>query len=80
MDKVGADFKMTIDSIRDKLLANPILLQIPIGAEDTFTGVIDLLKMQAVFYKAEKMGATFEETEIPAEFKETAQKQRKQIV
>ncbi|MBW7991323.1 MAG: elongation factor G [Planctomycetes bacterium] len=80
MDKVGADFEMTINSIRDKLLANPILLQIPIGAEDTFAGVIDLLKMQAVFYKAEKMGATFEEMEIPDEFKQTAQRERKQMI
>jgi elongation factor G len=80
MDKVGADFEMTIDSIRDKLLANPILMQIPIGAEDSFTGVIDLIKMQAVFYKAEKMGATFEETEIPSELKQTAQQQRHQMI
>ncbi len=80
MDKVGADFEMTIDSIRDKLLANPFLMQIPIGAEDSFTGVIDLIKMQAVFYKAEKMGATFEETEIPSELKQTAQQQRHQMI
>ena len=80
MDKVGADFEMTIDSIRDKLLANPILVQLPIGAEDSFAGVIDLIKMQAVFYKAEKMGATFEETEIPSELKETAQRQRNQMI
>ncbi len=80
MDKVGADFEMTIDSIRDKLLANPILMQIPIGAEDSFAGVIDLIKMQAVFYKAEKMGATFEETEIPSELKQTSQQQRHQMI
>ena len=80
MDKVGADFEMTIDSIRDKLLANPILVQLPIGAEDSFAGVIDLIKMQAVFYKAEKMGATFEETEIPSELKQTAQQQRHQMI
>ncbi|MCP4257900.1 MAG: elongation factor G, partial [Planctomycetes bacterium] len=80
MDKVGADFEMAVNSIRDKLLANPILLQIPIGAEDTFAGVIDLIKMQAVFYKAEKMGATFEETDIPPEFIETAQQQRHQMI
>jgi len=67
-------------SIRDKLLANPILLQIPIGAEDAFAGVIDLIKMQAVFYQTEKMGATFEETEIPAELKHMAQEGRNQMV
>jgi len=80
MDKVGADFEMAVDSIRDKLLANPILLQIPIGAEDSFAGIIDLIKMQAVFYQTDKMGATFEETEIPAEYKQTAQKQRNQMI
>ena len=80
MDKIGADFEMTVNSIRDKLLANPILLQIPIGAEDNFAGVIDLIKMQAVFYKAEKMGATFEETDIPSELKEAAQQQRNQMI
>jgi len=80
MDKIGADFEMTVDSIRDKLLANPILLQIPIGAEDSFAGIIDLIKMQAVFYQTDKMGATFEETEIPAEYKQTAQKQRNQMI
>jgi elongation factor G len=80
MDKIGADFEMSVDSIRDKLLANPIVLQLPIGAEDSFAGIIDLIKMQAVFYQTEKMGATFEETEIPAEFKGSAQQQRNQMI
>ncbi len=80
MDKVGADFEMTVDSIRDKLLANPIILQVPIGAEDTFAGIIDLIQMQAVFYQTEKMGATFTETEIPAELKQTAQQQRNRMI
>jgi elongation factor G len=80
MDKVGADFDMSVHSIRDKLLANPILVQIPIGAEDSFAGIIDLIKMQAVFYQAEKMGATFTETEIPAEFNKAARKQRSRMI
>jgi elongation factor G len=80
MDKIGADFEMSVNSIRDKLLANPIVLQLPIGAEDSFAGIIDLIKMQAVFYQTEKMGSTFTETEIPAEFKETAQQQRNDMV
>lgn len=80
MDKTGADFEMSVDSIRDKLLANPILLQIPIGAEDSFAGIIDLIKMQAVFYQAEKMGATFTETEIPVEFSKAARQQRNRMV
>jgi elongation factor G len=80
MDKVGADFEMTIDSIRDKLLANPILLQIPIGADDSFAGIIDLIKYKAVFYRTEEMGATFEETEIPTELKQTAERLRSQMI
>ncbi len=80
MDKIGADFEMTIDSVRDKLIANPILMQIPIGAGDCFKGVIDLIKMKAVFYKTEKMGAVFEETEIPEELRETAFQNRNHTI
>jgi elongation factor G len=80
MDKVGADFEMCLESIRDKLLANPVLLQVPIGAEDSFAGIIDLVAMKAVFYKPEKLGATFEETEIPEELRETAVRQRNQTI
>jgi len=80
MDKTGADFEMSVESIRDKLLANPIILQIPIGAEDSFAGVIDILKMRAVFYKAERMGAVFEETEIPAHLQQVAKQQRNHMI
>ena len=80
MDKVGADFEMTVESIRNKLVANPIVLQIPIGAENNFAGVIDLIKMQAVFYKSEKLGATFEEAEIPAQLLEQAEKARHEMI
>lgn len=80
MDKTGADFEMSVASIHDKLLANPILLQFPIGAEDSFSGIIDLVTMQAVFYKAEKLGAAFEETPIPPQWRQTAEKQRLQML
>jgi elongation factor G len=80
MDKVGADFEMSVDSIRDKLLANPILLQIPIGSEDSFAGIVDLIKYKAVYYKPEKLGAAFEETEIPAEFRQLAGQQRNRVI
>ena len=80
MDKTGADFEMAVDSIRDKLVANPIVLQLPIGAEDSFVGIVDLLSMQAVFYKSEELGASFEETEIPDELQDAAQKQRAQMI
>ena len=80
MDKTGADFEMSVDSIRDKLLANPIVLQVPIGSEDSFAGVVDLMQMKAVFYQAEKLGATFEETEIPDELRECTRQQRNQMI
>jgi elongation factor G len=80
MDKIGADFEMTIQSIYDKLLAEPIVLQIPIGAGDSFEGIVDLIKMRALFYKPEKLGAVFEEAEIPDELRETAEQQRKRMI
>jgi len=80
MDKVGADFEMTVKSIRSKLAASPLCLQVPIGAEDSFAGIIDLIKMQAVFYKTEELGATFEETEVPPELRQTAEQQRKKMI
>ena len=80
MDKIGADFEMSVDSIRDKLLANPISVQLPIGAGNTFAGIIDLIKMQAVFYETEEMGATFEETDIPAELLQAAKRQRHDMI
>jgi elongation factor G len=80
MDKIGADFEMSVQSIHDKLVAHPIVLQIPIGAGDSFRGIIDLISMQAVFYETEKMGATFRETDIPPEFAEEARRQRAQMV
>ena len=80
MDKTGADFEMTVESIRDKLIANPIVLQIPIGSEDSFAGIIDLVKMQAVFYKSEKLGVTFEEIGIPAELQQTAERRRSRML
>ncbi len=80
MDKVGADFEMSIESIHDKLLANPVLLQLPIGAGDCFAGIIDLVKMQAVFYKTEKLGATFEEVEIPQQLRPAAEHNRHEMI
>jgi elongation factor G len=80
MDKVGADFEMTVKSISDKLLANPVCLQLPIGAEDSFKGIIDLVKMQAVFYETKELGATFEETEIPPELRQVAERKRRHMI
>ncbi len=80
MDKTGADFVMSVESIRDKLQAKPIVLQIPIGVQDSFEGIIDLIKMKAVFYKTEALGATFEEVEIPRNMQQIAQEQRHQML
>jgi len=80
MDKTAADFEMTIEDIRTKLAANPVQVAIPIGAEDSFAGIIDLVRMQAVFYDTEKMGAVFDQTEIPAEFLQIAQQRRSRMI
>lgn len=80
MDKIGADFEMSVESIRDKLLANPVALQLPIGAGDCFAGLVDLIKMQAVFYESEEMGATFEETDIPPELLAAAERHRRKMI
>jgi elongation factor G len=80
MDKTGADFEMSIQSIHDKLLANPVCVEIPIGAEDSFAGIIDLITLKAVFYEAEAMGAKFHETDIPGELSDKAAEYRAQMI
>jgi len=80
MDKIGADFEMSVRSIREKLLANPVPVQIPMGAGDLFSGIIDLVSMQAVFYEVEKMGASFQETEIPTEYLDQAKRCRARMI
>ena len=80
MDKTGADFEMSLQSIHDKLLANAIPVEIPIGAEDSFAGIIDLIAMKAVFYEAEELGAKFHEADIPPEYAEKARKYRARMI
>jgi elongation factor G len=80
MDKIGADFEMSVQSIKDKLDCNPVALQIPIGEGAEFEGLIDLINMKAVFYKTEKMGATFEEVEIPEKYAELAGHYRHEMI
>jgi elongation factor G len=80
MDKIGADFEMSVESIREKLMAKPIVLELPIGAEDGFKGIIDLITMKAVYHEAEKMGAVFHEGDIPDEYKERADEYRAQLI
>jgi len=72
MDRVGADFFGTIDMIAERLGATPLVLQLPVGAEAGFAGVVDLLKNKAIIWKEDTLGAEFYETEIPVELAERA--------
>lgn len=80
MDKLGADFKMAVESMIEKLGANPVPIQIPIGKEDTFRGPIDLITMKAYYFDDETLGAKFVEDEIPKEYIEEAQKYRERMI
>jgi elongation factor G len=72
IDKMGADFEHAVDTIRKRLNAKPVAIQLPIGAEDKFKGVIDLMTMKAIIWKDETMGAEYVIEEIPEELKKKA--------
>ena len=80
MDRVGADFARTLESIRTRLGANPVALQLPIGAEDRFDGVIDLVRMKAVRYAGESLAAPPVVEEIPEALREQAMAYRELLV
>ena len=73
MDKMGADFEHAVDTIRKRLNARPVAIQLPIGQEDKFKGVIDLMAMKAIIWNDESMGAEYDVEEIPEELKKKAQ-------
>ena len=79
MDRVGADYYRVIQMIRDRLGANPVALQLPIGTEDKFCGVVDLIKNKAIIYK-DDLGTLSEESEIPAELAEEAAAMRSRLI
>src|SRR5437879_402035 len=79
MDRTGANYFAAVESMRDRLGANPVPVQIPIGQEEHFQGVIDLVEMQAIVYK-DDLGQEFDTTEIPAELLEQAQEYHNQLV
>ncbi|MFK3939295.1 elongation factor G [Alkalihalobacillus sp. NPDC078783] len=79
MDKTGADFMYSVGTLRDRLQANAHPIQLPIGAEDDFTGIIDLIEMEAHIYK-DDLGKEWETTEIPAEYKEQAEKLHESLI
>ncbi|HGF7174023.1 elongation factor G [Enterococcus hirae] len=79
MDKIGADFLYSVKSLHDRLQANAHPIQLPIGAEENFTGIIDLVKMKAEIYTND-LGTDIQETEIPEEYLEQAQEWREKLV
>ena len=80
MDRVGADFDRGVNMMRDRLGANPIPIQLPIGAEDLFRGVIDLVQMKAIIWSDESMGANYEVEEIPADLLDDAEAAREALL
>jgi len=80
LDRTGANFFMCVDMIKDRLGAKPLVMQIPVGIESSLKGVVDLVKMKAVLWKDEKLGAEFEYIDIPADLKKEADKYRKELV
>ncbi len=80
MDRMGADYDNVLQMMRDRLNANPVAVEIPIGAEDEFAGIIDLIKMKAVYFDEDSHGMNFEEGEIPDDYLEKAEKYRSDMV
>ncbi|MEX2272917.1 MAG: elongation factor G [Vicinamibacterales bacterium] len=80
MDRIGANFQMTFDQIKSKLGANPVAIQLPIGNEDKFKGVIDLIKMKAIVYQDETMGADYLIEDIPADLVDQAKAWRDHLI
>ena len=80
MDRVGADFFNVMDMVKDRLGANPLPVVIPIGSGEMFVGIIDLISMKAILYNESSMGSRFDESEIPDDMLEVAEKWRKHLI
>jgi elongation factor G len=80
MDRPGADFDHAIQTMRDRLSANPVAIQYPIGAEDRFQGIVDLITMKAIIYNVEDKGADPEVVDIPADIRDEAQAARDRMI
>src|SRR5512143_179679 len=80
MDRVGADFYRSVKTMVDRLGANPVPVQIPVGKEDKFMGVIDLVTMKAIIFETENLGAKYTETEIPEDLKAEAAEYREKMI
>ena len=80
MDRIGADFFGTVKMIKERLKAHPLILQLPVGSEDNFKAVIDLIRMKQIVWDADTLGAAFEEEEIPTELAATAAEYRDKLM
>jgi elongation factor G len=80
MDRVGAEFERVVQEMRDKLKATPLLLHLPIGAEEKFTGIVDLIDQKALIWDEDRLGANFRVEEIPADLKEQAAGYRDKMI
>src|SRR5690606_29519382 len=80
MDRAGANFMRVIDQIRARLNAKPVPIVLPIGAEDSFRGVVDLLRMKAIYWHDETQGMTYDEVDVPAEMLGEVQSYREQLI
>ena len=80
MDRIGADFFRCVDQIKERLNGNPVPIQIPIGTEDNFKGVVDLIKMKAIIWNEEDLGMTYEELDIPDDLKQDANEWREKLL
>ena len=80
MDRPGADFENAVEMIRERLGATPLVLQLPWGQEEDFQGVIDLIKMQAIVWNEDDLGASFQEVAIPESYREAALRQREEML
>ena len=80
MDRVGANFFKVYDQIKSRLNGNPVAIQVPIGAEDTFAGIVDLVRMKAIFWDESTQGMKFEVKDVPAELQALAEEWREKMV
>ncbi|MBT9671872.1 elongation factor G [Secundilactobacillus kimchicus] len=80
MDKLGADFDASVESLKDRLQANALAIQMPIGAEDDFEGIIDLIEMKADIYDEDELGTEWDVVDVPEAYREEAQKRRDAMI
>ena len=80
MDRVGANFFRVYDQMKTRLKGNPVVIQVPIGAEDTFAGIVDLVRMKAIYWDESSQGMKFEIKDIPADMKALADEWHEKMV